>query len=125
MDRLQAIEIFVRVAERQSFSAAADDLKLSRTLVSDRVKDLEDRLGVRLLQRTTRRVSLTESGAAFLEKVRAGVAAIEEAEAEATSLAARPRGILRVNAPMSFGFKHVAPPRSETFWSPTRTCASN
>jgi DNA-binding transcriptional LysR family regulator len=109
MDRLQAIEIFVRVAERRSFSAAADDLNLSRQMVSDRIKDLEQRLGVRLLQRTTRRVSLTESGAAYLEKVRAGIAAIEEAEAEATSLAAHPRGVLRVNAPMSFGFKHVAP----------------
>lgn len=109
MDRLQAIEIFVRVAERQSFSAAADDLNLSRQMVSDRIKELEERLGVRLLQRTTRRVSLTESGTAYLEKVRAGLAALEEAEAEASSLAARPRGTLRVNAPMSFGFKHVAP----------------
>jgi DNA-binding transcriptional LysR family regulator len=109
MDRLQAMEIFVRVAERQSFSAAADDLNLSRQLVSERVADLEHRLGVRLLQRTTRRVSLTESGAAYLEKVRTGLAALEEAEAEAASLSARPRGTLRVNAPMSFGFKHVAP----------------
>jgi len=63
MDRLQAIEIFVKVAELGSFTSAAEELKLSRTVVSDRVKDLEGRLGVRLLQRTTRRVALTEPGA--------------------------------------------------------------
>lgn len=109
MDKLQAIEVFVRVAELRSFTLAADELNLSRTVVSDRVKDLEDRLGVRLLQRTTRRVSLTESGRAFLERARNGLAAIEEAEAEALSLAAQPRGVLRVNAPMSFGYRHLAP----------------
>jgi len=109
MDRLQAIEAFVKVAELRSFTAAADALRLSRTSVSDLVKDLEERMGVRLLQRTTRRVSLTESGAAFLERVRLGLAALEEAEAEATTFAAKPRGVLRVNAPMSFGFRHLAP----------------
>lgn len=109
MDRLQAIEVFVKVAELKSFSAAADTLNLSRTLVSERVKDLEEALGVRLLQRTTRRVSLTEPGAAFLERVRLGLAALDEAAAEASSLSAEPRGTLRVNAPMSFGFHHVAP----------------
>lgn len=108
MDRLQAIEVFVKVAELKSFSAAARALDLSRTLVSERVRDLEDDLGVRLLQRTTRRVSLTEPGAAFLERVRLGLAAFEEAAAEASSLTAEPRGTLRVNAPMSFGFRHLA-----------------
>ena len=109
MDRLQAIEIFVKVAELKSFSAAATALDLSRTLVSERVRDLEEELGVRLLQRTTRRVSLTEPGAAFLERVRLGLAALDEAAAEASSLSAEPRGVLRVNAPMSFGFRHLAP----------------
>ena len=109
MDRLQAIEIFVKVAELKSFSAAASALDLSRTLVSERVRDLEDDLGVRLLQRTTRRVALTEPGAAFLERVRLGLAALDEAAAEASSLSAEPRGVLRVNAPMSFGFRHIAP----------------
>jgi DNA-binding transcriptional LysR family regulator len=109
MDRLQAIEIFVKVAELRSFSAAADELDLSRTLVSERVKDLEEELGVRLLQRTTRRVALTEPGAAFLERVRVGLSALDEAAAEASSLSAKPRGVLRVNAPMSFGFRHLAP----------------
>ncbi|MGD9801106.1 MAG: LysR family transcriptional regulator, partial [Parvularculaceae bacterium] len=61
MDRLQAIEIFIRVAELQSFAAAANDLNLSRTLVSDRVKGLEESLGVQLLRRTTSNVCLTES----------------------------------------------------------------
>jgi DNA-binding transcriptional LysR family regulator len=109
MDRLQAIEIFVKVAELKSFSAAAAALDLSRTIVSERVRDLEQELGVRLLQRTTRRVSLTEPGAAFLDRVRIGIAALDEAAAEASSLSAKPRGLLRVNAPMSFGFRHLAP----------------
>jgi DNA-binding transcriptional LysR family regulator len=109
MDRLQALEIFVKVAELKSFTAAARELNLSRTLVSERVRDLEADLGVRLLQRTTRRVALTEPGAAFLEGVRLGLAALEEAAAEASSLTAEPRGTLRVNAPMSFGFRHLAP----------------
>ena len=109
MDRLQAIEIFVKVAELKSFSAAAAALDLSRTLVSDRVRDLETELGVRLLQRTTRRVALTESGAAFLERVRVGLSALEEAAAEASSLSVEPRGLLRINAALSFGFRHLAP----------------
>jgi DNA-binding transcriptional LysR family regulator len=109
MDRLQAIQIFIRVAELQSFAAAADDLNLSRTLVSERVKDLEESLGVQLLHRTTRKVSLTESGALFLERVRPGVDVISEAAAEASNLSADLRGALRVNAPLSFGMRHVAP----------------
>ncbi|GJL93759.1 MAG: LysR family transcriptional regulator [Hyphococcus sp.] len=109
MDRLQAIEIFIRVAELQSFAAAANDLNLSRTLVSDRVKDLEESLGIQLLHRTTRKVSLTESGALFLERVRPGVDIISEAAAEAANLSAELRGALRVNAPLSFGMRHVAP----------------
>jgi DNA-binding transcriptional LysR family regulator len=109
MDRLQAIEVFVKIAELKSFSAAAAALDLSRTLVSERVRDLEAELGVRLLQRTTRRVALTESGAAFLERVRVGLSALEEAAAEASSLSVEPRGLLRINAALSFGFRHLAP----------------
>lgn len=109
MDRFQAIEVFVKVAELKSFTAAAAALGLSRTLVSDRVRALEDALGVRLLQRTTRRVALTEPGAAFLERVRVGLAVLEEASAEAASLSVEPRGVLRVNAPVSFGFRHLSP----------------
>jgi DNA-binding transcriptional LysR family regulator len=109
MDKLQALKVFVKVAELNSFTAAARALDLSRTVVSDRVKELEDDIGARLLQRTTRRVALTEPGAAFLERVRRGLAALDEAAAEASSLSAKPRGLLRVNAPMSFGFRHVAP----------------
>lgn len=109
MDRLQALEVFVKVAELKSFSGAATALGLSRTVVSDRVRELEEALGVRLLQRTTRRVALTEPGGAFLDRIRLGLAALEEAAAEASSLSAEPRGVLRVNAPMSFGFRHLAP----------------
>ncbi len=109
MSKLQAIEVFIKVAELKSFTAAASALELSRTVVSDRVKELEHELGVRLLQRTTRRVALTEAGAAFLERARVGVSALEEAAAEAASLSATPRGVLRINAPMSFGFRRLAP----------------
>lgn len=108
MDRLQAMEVFVKVAELKSFTAAAEALGLSRTVVSERVRDLESDLGVRLLQRTTRRVALTEPGSAFLDRVRVGLAALEDAAAEASSLSAEPRGVLRVNAPMSFGVRHLA-----------------
>lgn len=113
MAKLQAIEIFVKVAELKSFTAAAEALDLSRTLVSDRVRDLEDHLGVRLLQRTTRRVALTEPGAAYLDRVRVGLSALEEAAAEAASLSVEPRGLLRINAPVSFGSRHLAPAISD------------
>lgn len=109
MDRLDSIATFVRVAELASFTLAAQALGISRTVASDRVMALEARLGVKLLHRTTRRVSLTEAGVAYLDRARQALAVLEEAEAEAAHLTARPRGVLRVNAPVTFGFRHVAP----------------
>lgn len=109
MDRLDAIASFIKVVELASFTGAAQALGVSRTVVSDRVMALEARLGVKLLHRTTRRVSLTEAGVAYLDRARQGLAVLEEAEAEAAQLTARPRGVLRVNAPVTFGFRHVAP----------------
>ena len=109
MDRLDSIATFVRVAELASFTLAAQALGISRTVASDRVMALEARLGVKLLHRTTRRVSLTEAGVAYLDRARQALAMLEEAEAEAAHLTARPRGVLRVNAPVTFGFRHVAP----------------
>jgi DNA-binding transcriptional LysR family regulator len=109
MDRLETIATFIKVAELASFTAAAHALNISRTVASDRVMQLEARLGVKLLHRTTRRVTLTEAGIAYLERSRQALATLEEAEAEAAHLTGRPRGVLRVNAPVTFGFRHVAP----------------
>jgi DNA-binding transcriptional LysR family regulator len=109
MDRLESISTFIKVAELASFTEAARVLNISRTVASDRVMQLEARLGAKLLHRTTRRVTLTEAGVAYLERARQGLATLEEAEQEATHLTGRPRGVLRVNAPVTFGFRHVAP----------------
>lgn len=109
MDQLDGIAVFARVAERGSFTAAARDLNLSKSAVSKQIARLEERLGARLLNRTTRRLSLTEVGQAYFERIRRIVADAEEAEHAVTSLHAEPRGTLRINAPMSFGIQHLAP----------------
>jgi DNA-binding transcriptional LysR family regulator len=95
--------------ERGSFTLAADDLALSRAVVSKYISRLEERLGVRLLHRTTRRLSLTEAGAALFEASRAALEKMEEAQAEIARFQAEPRGRLKVSAPMSFGILHLAP----------------
>jgi DNA-binding transcriptional LysR family regulator len=101
--------VFAAVAESEGFSAAARRLGVSKSMVSAAVARLESRLGVRLLQRTTRRLSLTEAGIAVLPHAqRVRVAAQDAAEA-AVSLLTSPRGSLKLNAPMSFGLLHVAP----------------
>lgn len=109
MDRLTSMEIFARVAEADSFSAVARRLGLSKSAVSKHVMALENRLGARLLNRTTRRLSLTEAGAAYHERCMRIVADVEEAELLVTRLHSDPRGRLKVNAPMSFGQIHLAP----------------
>ncbi len=107
MDNLADIAVFVRVVERASFTMAADDLGLSRAVVSKYVSRLERRLGARLLHRTTRRLSLTEAGAALFEASRGAIERIDEAEAAVAQLQSEPRGRLRVSAPMSFGILHL------------------
>lgn len=109
MDRLAEMEIFVRVVEEGSFSAAATALGLTKSAVSKRVAALEDRLGARLLNRTTRRLSVTDAGAAFHGRAARILAEAEEAEAEVSCLQAAPRGLLRVNAPVTFGVTHLGP----------------
>lgn len=95
MDRLAAMQIFIRVAERCSFTAAADDLGLPRSTVSDAVKRLEKRLGVQLLQRTTRAVRPTLDGEAYYNRCLAILSDIEDAEGAFSG--AKPQGLLRVN----------------------------
>jgi DNA-binding transcriptional LysR family regulator len=103
------LAVFAAVAETQGFSSAARRLGVSKAMVSVAVARLESRLGVRLLQRTTRRISLTEAGAAALPHAQRSLLAARDAEEAATRAAVSPRGVLRINAPMSFGLLHVAP----------------
>jgi len=102
-------EIFARVIKAGSLSAAAREMHSSPAMISKRVTRLEDRLGVRLLQRTTRRVTPTDVGHSFYERVLNVLAAVEDAENFATVDSERPRGLLRVSLPTAFGRLHVAP----------------
>jgi len=109
MDRLTSLEVFVNVVESQSFAAAARALGLSPAMASKHIQALEERLGVRLLNRTTRRLSLTEVGRGYFERARQLLADLEDADQAASDLQAAPRGLLKVNAPFSFGIRHVGP----------------
>lgn len=109
MDRFRTLEIFAKTAERLNFAAAARDLKLTRAMVSKHIGDLEDHLGVRLFQRTTRRVSLTEAGRALAARAGAVIDALNETEDAVRELHTVLRGKLRVNAPVSFGNRHLTP----------------
>ena len=95
MDRFDAMRVFTRIVERRSFTLAADDLGLPRSSVTDAVKGLEARLGVRLLQRTTRQVSPTLDGEAYYRRCLAIIADIEDADAAFTG--AKPKGLVRVD----------------------------
>ncbi len=109
MDRLRGMEVFAAVAEERSFAAAARRLRLSPAAVTRAVAGLEDRLGVRLLNRTTRSLSLTEPGLGFLTAVRRMLGDLEEAERLAAGTSGIPRGYLRVTAPVTFGRMHLMP----------------
>ncbi len=109
MTNLGDLEVFVRVISAGSMSTAARDLGLSPGVVSKRIKRLEERLGTRLLQRTTRQISLTEAGQGYYERVLAVLAGIEDAEAFASGRSSDVSGSLRVSAPTSFGRLHIAP----------------
>src|SRR5476651_1730405 len=109
MDRIDAMQAFVAVADLQGFAPAARKLGLSPSGVTRLVAVLEDRLGVRLLQRTTRQVALTDVGARYLERVRRILGDVEEAENAAEGERTRPSGRLVVSAPLGFGRLHVSP----------------
>lgn len=113
LDRLTGMQIFVRVAALGSLSAAARALGISQTMVTKHVGAIEERLGVKLLHRTTRRLTLTEAGRHYLGSAERILAEVEEAEAEASAERVEVRGTLRVNAPLSFGFREVAPLMTE------------
>ena len=109
IDRMKDINAFVHVAEAKSFTTAAEQIGLSRSAVGKSVSRLEDRLGVRLLQRTTRSVSLTGEGAAFHERCVRILADLDEAEMSMLSHSHAPRGRLRLELPVSFGRLHILP----------------
>jgi DNA-binding transcriptional LysR family regulator len=109
MDRLNAMQAFVTVAEHQGFAPAARKLGLSPSAVTRLVAALENRLGARLLQRTTRSVALTDAGQRYLERARRILADVEEAEGAAESERTTPRGRLSISAPVGFGRLHVSP----------------
>jgi len=109
MSDIADLEIFARVVAAESLSAAGREMGLSPAVVSKRLKRLEDRLGTRLIQRTTRRIALTEAGQGFHERVVAILASVEEAEAYLTRRSTAARGTLKVSAPTSFGRLHIAP----------------
>jgi DNA-binding transcriptional LysR family regulator len=109
MDRADAIAVFVEVAERGSFAKAARRLNRSPAAVTRAIAELEARLGVRLLNRTTRAVSMTEAGQRFLIGARRVLADLAEIEQAAMGQGRAPRGELRVTAPIVFGRRHVLP----------------
>src|SRR3954463_15272135 len=109
MDRVTAMQVFAQVVETGSFAKAADRLALSTSAASRQVAELETHLQTRLLNRTTRRVSLTESGRAFYERAVQLLADLAEAEQEASSAAVVPRGTIRLTTSVNFGVRHVAP----------------
>lgn len=108
MDRFTEMETFVRVAEEESFSGAARALRISPSAASRLVSQLEDRLGVRLINRTTRRLNLTDEGRAFWQRSARVLADLEEAEQAAAQARGVPSGTLRVNASVAFGTYQIA-----------------
>jgi DNA-binding transcriptional LysR family regulator len=109
LDRVTGMQVFVRVAALGSFSAAARALHLSQTMVTKHVAALENRLGVKLLHRSTRRLVLTEGGRSYLAACERILAEIEEAEASASLDRIEPRGTLRLNVPLTFGLRQIVP----------------
>lgn len=109
MDKLHAMEIYVRVAELESFARASERLNMAPASVSTAIRNLESHLGVRLMTRTTRKVSLTDDGRAYLERCRRVLAEIDETEAALKQTQSRPQGRLRIELPTGLGHIYVTP----------------
>jgi DNA-binding transcriptional LysR family regulator len=109
MGRFREMEMFVRVVEAGSFSAAARDLKIGQPTISKTIAGLEDRLGVRLLVRSTRQLTPTEAGIAFYERALRAITEAIEAEAAAKGAGASLEGRLRIAAPVTFSRLHLVP----------------
>jgi len=113
MDRLLSMAVFKRTVEAGSFASAARHFGISAEMAGNHVRALESHLGARLLNRTTRRLHLTEIGSSYYSRCTTILADIDEADAEAGSLQATPRGLLRIAAPVTFGVRHIAPALSD------------
>jgi DNA-binding transcriptional LysR family regulator len=113
MDRFTGLEVFAKVVEGASFAAAGRHFGISPAMVTKHVQTLEERLGVRLLNRTTHRVSATEVGKSYYEHCLRIIAELEEADGTARDLQTAPRGLLKVTAPVSFGSRQLAPEIAE------------
>ncbi|MFF7706886.1 LysR substrate-binding domain-containing protein [Pseudomonas sp. NPDC007930] len=109
MDRIDCMRAFVATVDANGFAAAARALQVPRSKVSKQIQALEDAIGVQLLLRTTRSLHLTEAGAEYYEACRELIASLDEAEQRARSGLAEVHGVLRVNAPMSFGLSRLGP----------------
>lgn len=109
LDRFTGLKVFIQLAQSGSLSGAARTLGMSQTMATKHLAAIEDRLGVRLVERTTRRMTLTEAGRAYLASAERIVADLDETEASIGAARAQARGLLRVNAPVSFGIKEIAP----------------
>ena len=109
MDKYQEMRVFVAVADAGSFIGAADALGLSKAAASRHVSELERRLGVRLMHRTTRRLSLTDEGEVFLARSRDILSSIDASEAEISTRSENASGPLKLSVPVSFGVLHLAP----------------
>jgi DNA-binding transcriptional LysR family regulator len=113
LDRLTGLEVFAKVAAAGSLSSAARAIGMSQTMVTKHIAALETRLGVKLLHRTTRRLSITEAGRSYLEASERILAEFEAANAAVAADRVEPRGLLRLNAPVSFGTRQIAPMLAE------------
>ena len=109
MDRLDAMQMFVRVAELGSFAAVAQQLGVARSVVTRQIAALEAHLGCKLMARSTRRLTLTSAGTAYLEKCRVILNLVEAAQTDLAAERLTPRGHIRIGLPLSFGLKRVAP----------------
>ncbi|MGB3069950.1 MAG: LysR family transcriptional regulator [Ottowia sp.] len=109
MDRLNSMRVFCLAAQAGTLSGAARILDMSPSMATKHVDALEERLGVKLLHRTTRKLVLTEAGEAYLESAQRILADVDEADAAATAQRTRVTGMLRLNMPLSFGMRHIAP----------------
>lgn len=109
MDQLIGMRVFTMIVDKGGFAPAADALGMSKTMVSKHLAAMEDRLGVRLLNRTTRKVGLTEVGSEYLQRCQDILQLVDEADGRLMESGSHPRGLLRVNAPVNFSELHLAP----------------
>lgn len=109
MSYLESLRVFVRVVELGSITAGGRDLRLSPAVASNRIKDLEGRFGVRLLNRTTRKLTTTEIGRVFYDNARRVIDTLDEAEAVIGSYSGKPQGVIRLTAPLGLGRRLIAP----------------